>query len=262
MVWTYTDMAWSLNMSIVEESFRIYWENSGYWILFVLSLFFILFYTKDMRIKWMFAGYCILVLGVILNPLFALAIDKLQLMDSSTTYVRVYYLLPVTVIIAYAAVEVIELQKKTKYKMVIFLVICLVIGMSGTSYYEKNAYRIPENIYKIPQEDKEIADCILEDNTDEEKARTLVISWDDNWYFIRQYTSRIVNAGSALPAEKYRDEKYTCQGELNPYFEFMKNNGLDFQYVIQPKADGMIEECISGGHVILLETENYIVIKV
>ena len=210
-------------MSIVEESFRIYWENSGYWILFVLSLFFILFYTKDMRIKWMFAGYCILVLGVILNPLFALAIDKLQLMDSSTTYVRVYYLLPVTVIIAYAAVEVIELQKKTKYKMVIFLAICLVIGMSGTSYYEKNAYRIPENIYKIPQEDKEIADCILEDNT---------------------------------------DEKYTCLGELNPYFEFMKNNGLDFQYVIQPKADGMIEECISGGHVILLETENYIVIKV
>ncbi len=249
-------------MSIVEESFRIYWENSGYWMLFFLSIIMILLGSKDVRIKWMFGGYCILIMAVILNPLFAFVIDKLHLMDSSTTYVRVYYLLPVTVIIAYAAVEVIELQKKMKYKVAVLIALCLIIGMSGTSYYEKNAYIMPQNVYKIPQEQKEIADCILNDNTGGEKARALVISWDENWYFIRQYTSKIVNAGSAMPAEKYGDDKYTCQGELNPYFEFMKNNGLDFKYVIQPKADGMIEECISGGHEILLETDDYIVIKI
>ena len=65
-------------MSIVEESFRIYWENSGYWMLFFLSIIMILLGSKDVRIKWMFGGYCILIMAVILNPLFAFVIDKLH----------------------------------------------------------------------------------------------------------------------------------------------------------------------------------------
>lgn len=249
-------------MSIVEESFRLYWGNSEYWILFVLSLIVILAITREKDIKWMFSGYAIMIILVILNPMFSFVIDRLHLIDSSTTYVRVYYLLPVTVTIAYAVTIVIERQNSNLRKALTLILFCAVIGLSGESYLERNAYQKTENQYKIPQEEVDVAESILSDCGDGMKARTLVLSWDDNWYLIRQYTSRIVNAGSAMPPERYKDETFTCQGELNPYFLFMKNNGVQFDYVIQLKEEGMKEECVAGGHTILLETDKYLVIKV
>ena len=247
-------------MSIVEESFRLYWGNSDDWLLYILSLACLLYWKKKCGKQRILLWYAGLILLVILNPIFPRVIHSMA--DSSTTYVRVYYLLPVFVTIAYIGVQIITTQEESRKKGILLAVLCLVIVLSGKSYYELNAYQKTENIYKIPEEQRYIADVLLADVGEGEKANTLVTYWDPNWYFIRQYTSRVVGIGSAMPDYGYKNEKFTCYGDIVAYIEYIKSTGLDFSYLIEPNLSGLAEDCRQGGHTILAETENYVVIKV
>lgn len=245
-------------MSIVEESFRLYWGNSDMWLLYVLSLVLVVFWKKDNRtiLVW----YAALILFVILNPLFSLVAGRF--IDSSTTYVRVYYLLPVIFTIAYACTEVVWQQKKERKKLAVMVVLCLVIAFSGKSYYELGAYRSTENIYKIPEEQREIADYILDDLEEGETADTLVVLWDPNWFYIRQYTGRIAGVGLAMPLKEYRNKDYAAQGDPAGYVTYMQEQGIQFGYMIVDYDADMISDYVEAGHILLGTTENYAAIKV
>lgn len=43
-------------MGIVEESFRVFWGDKGYWMIYILCLAFVCFESKKMKIKEYYYG--------------------------------------------------------------------------------------------------------------------------------------------------------------------------------------------------------------
>lgn len=246
-------------MSIIEESFRVYWGTSDMWLLYIGAILFVLLSQRAKQKRGIFVWYPLIVLFIILNPGLGKVMQKF--MNDTQTYIRVYYLLPITFTIAYVGTEVVLSCKKSKCQYVVCFFLILVVFFTGLSYFEKNAYQEPENIYKIPTEQKLIADTILEDINDTEKAYVLTISWDENWNYIRQYTNRIVSVGNALDKQNYHDQGMPGKGEIEPYLSYMDQAGYEYQYVLMENEPLIVLDYQKLGHEILLTTEDYVVIK-
>lgn len=246
-------------MNIVEESFRLYWGTNGYWLLYVVAFVFLLLSRKEREYRTFFCWYAFIIIVVIMNPLFAGILSKV--IDSSENYVRTYYLLPIVTMMAYAGTKVVALAKKKTEQIFLVAALCVTVIFAGESYYERDAYQRSENIYKIPQEEVTLADAILDDIEPDESANVLAVLWDPNWYYIRQYTNRIVGVGYAMPELWYKDYNYTCHGEVNNYIEYMYHEGYDYQYMIVENNPDMLQDYRNGGHIILTETDHYAVVK-
>lgn len=233
---------------------NLFWEESGYAILLVLSLMWILMGRKKNERAKNMAIYSILVLIlVIYNPIVA-PIGMRFFSDAETAYLRIFYLLPFLTILAYAAADYYadkvditdRISKKVKYAVIMVLVIML----SG-SLYDSGMYRDVENIYKIDGEALEISELILaEQNVAQtvEKARILAPDVDDITYGIRQYTGKIVIAGFS---DHFKDEE-TLQ---------MLEENYDFTYVILRKSKILNDILKQHGYGQLAETKNYYILK-
>lgn len=203
---------------------NLFWEESGYAILLVISFMWILLgKKKNDRAKNM-AIYSILVLFlVIYNPIVA-PIGMRFFSDAATAYLRIFYLLPMITILAYAAADyyadMVNNTDRVSRKLKYAVIMCVIIVMCG-SLYDENMYRDVENIYKIDGEALEISEVVLaerEADKQEEKARILAPNVDDITYGIRQYTGNIVIAGFS---DDFKDEDTLVTLEENKDFEYM-----------------------------------------
>lgn len=248
------------DVSIIEESFRVYWGTSDMWLLYIGAIVFILLSQKTKEKREMFVWYIVLIMFVILNPFFGSVMQKF--MNDTQTYIRVYYLLPVIFTIAYAGTEVILSDERAGRQHVLCFFLIIIIFYTGESYYEKAAYISSENEYKIPEEEKLIADTILSDVAEDGKAYALTISWDENWNFIRQYTNRIVSTGNTLDKQNFHDQGMPGKGEVGLYLAYMDQAGYKYDYVLAENVKEMIDDYEILGHEVLLQTGNYVVIKI
>lgn len=230
---------------------NLFWEESGYAILLVLSLMWILLGRKrNDRAKNM-AIYSILVLVlVIYNPIVA-PIGMRFFSDAETAYLRIFYLLPFLTILAYAAADYyadkVDVTDRVSRKMKYAVIMILIIMMSG-SLYDKSMYRDVENIYKIDQEALEISEIILAEHGTDEKARILAPDIDDITYGIRQYTGKIVIAGFS---DHFKDEETL----------YMLEESRDFEYVIITKSK-RLKDILEQNHYWQIEdTETYYIMK-
>lgn len=233
---------------------NLFWEESGYAILLVLSLMWILMGRKKNERAENMAIYSILVLIlVIYNPIVA-PIGMRFFSDAETAYLRIFYLLPFLTILAYAAADYYadkvditdRISKKVRYAVIMVLVIML----SG-SLYDSGMYRDVENIYKIDGEALEISELILAGQNEAqngEKVRILAPDVDDITYGIRQYTGKIVIAGFS---DHFKDEE-TLQ---------MLEENYDFTYVILRKSKILTDILKQHGYGQLAETKNYYILK-
>lgn len=246
-------------MGIVEESFRVFWGDKGYWMIYILCLAFVCFESKKNENKRILLWYSLLILGIILNPLFGKIASKFS--TFTTTYIRVFYLLPISYVIAYTATAAISYCRNKK-RIAVTIIWIILLGTMGTSYYQLKAYHRAENRYKIPQEEIDVAQCILKDAGGGEYVNILFPQGDTNWPFIREYTSKIRLAGYSIRVTDYGDYNFTCHGDLGLYLEFQDYNcGYVYDYVVSQKDETLLENYESLGHEILETTENYAVIK-
>lgn len=253
-------MEYGDEVSIVEESFRVYWGNSDLWLFYVISIVFVMLSVRTKEKRIMFGWYAILVMFVIVNPVLSNIIQRF--VGTTVTYIRVYYLLPIVFTIAYVGTELVFYGKKTLTQAGLMVFLCIVLAFAGESYYEKHAYIEAENIYKIPQEPKVLADTILEDVKEDETVYVLAVLWDETWYYIRQYAGQIVATGNALAEQNYHDQGMPGKGEVEPYLEYMDQAGYQYDYVIMDKVPAMMADYERIGHTILVETEHYAVVKI
>ena len=137
-------------MGIVEESFRVFWGDKGYWMIYILCLAFVCFESKKNENKRILLWYSLLILGIILNPLFGKIASKFS--TFTTTYIRVFYVLPISYVIAYTATAAISYCRNKK-RIAVTIIWIILLGTMGTSYYQLKAYHRAENRYKIPQEE-------------------------------------------------------------------------------------------------------------
>ena len=113
-------------MQIIMETFKDYGGTGYYTILFVLSLIYLGFTEEDKRVKTILVYIPAIMLLLFFIPVFYILYNNLD----AGTYYRILWLMPMTVVIAYAGCKAIGHHVKVGV-----LLGCLVLIISGTYVY-------------------------------------------------------------------------------------------------------------------------------
>lgn len=166
-------------MNTILEIFKAYNGTGYYCMLFIICLIYLWFEEEDKRIRVLLVYAPTVIQLLFFIPYFYMIYEKLD----SGTYYRILWLLPMTVVIAYAGCKVIGVH--TKIGLAILSVILI---MSGTYVYNNEFMSVTENDYHIPQEVVVVCDMI---KPAEGKERVWAVVPNEMIHFVRQYSTEI-----------------------------------------------------------------------
>ena len=151
------------NLNLVKESYDRAGGGKHYFALFTIAVLFVILRTKNENkdILFAFAIYSIVVIIINLNPVFS---RVWSLLVGSDVYWRVYWILPIGYIVAYAFTECVTMLDNNK-KQILILILCVIILMlNGKWVYTKLNFAEVDNYYKIPDHLLEMLYTIEVDN--------------------------------------------------------------------------------------------------
>jgi len=166
-------------MTEILEIFKSYNGTGYYCILFIASLLYLWFCEEDKHIKAILVIIPSVIQVLFFIPYIYLLYNRLD----EGTYYRILWLLPMTLVIAYAGVKVIGTH--TRLGVVTLAVILI---LSGTCVYTSAGVRKAENAYKLPEEVITICDMI---RPEEGKERVWAVFPPMLVHYVRQYTTDI-----------------------------------------------------------------------
>lgn len=192
-------------------SLKLYGGNGALLILFIASAIYLVITEQSLKKKIMLGIIPLLILIGFLCPitkiLFVAAFD-----EGSDTYYRLMWLIPMYVVIGYAACKLIFSFKKSMYQRIALVLILAVIAATGSLVYASKHVQIAENLYHIPQKVIDICDVIAPAD-DEPRVRAAFPS--ELVHFVRQYDTDIL-----MP---YGREMVVTQWDYyNPVYEVME----------------------------------------
>ena len=124
------------------------------WFLIALVYLFLTEKRRPMRIVFVYLP--ILLLLIFFNPLFSGLVYRLA---GEETYYRILWLLPISVVIAFAAIQVLNQLEGVK-KAAFGVTTALLIMVSGSFIYSNTHFYKAENLYHVPQCVVDICDVI------------------------------------------------------------------------------------------------------
>lgn len=171
-------------VQLINELLNLYYNRSMIWIMFIMVLFLLLILNKNELVKDSFIYPSLIVLLIALNPVLMPVAVRFVSVYRLT---RIFWLLPVVSVFAYAIV-VFYRKKKTIQARVVFLIMALVLTiLSGRFMFGDKNFEWVHNIYNIPDETIEICDFI-EESGNEGKLFSSIDLVDS----IRQYDPAIL----------------------------------------------------------------------
>ena len=159
-----------------------YINNSPILFFYIAGLLFLCFRGRKNRVMLVYPS--ILLLLVILNP-WLYGHIWIKLIDYA--FWRMLWMIPILPVIATAVIEATGLLKK-EWLSYIAVVVCIgVIILSGDIIYQQDGVFVKaQNAYKLPQESLDIADKILEYD-----SNPTVIAPSSLYCYLRQYSDDI-----------------------------------------------------------------------
>ena len=242
-------------MQTIMEIFKDYGGTGYYTILFVLSLIYLGFAEEDKRVKTILVYIPAIMLLLFFVPVFYILYNNLD----AGTYYRILWLMPMTVVIAYAGCKAIGHHIKAGV-----IIGCLVLIISGTYVYNSPHISKATNPYHLPQETIEICDMI---KPAEGEERVWALFPAEQVHFVRQYTTTIqMPYGRESLVTTWKGDPhplYTLlQQEVIPVDELSEMSIEYFcNYIVLLKTmevEGDLEEY---GIKLIGETENYLVYR-
>lgn len=144
---------------ICQEILQIYREYVGSGMvgaLFAASVFYLIFGEKAPAKKLVLGIVPLVVAALFACPLFAWVI---YLCLDSEIYYRFLWLLPVTLVIAYAGTRLV-LRVQGMKRLLAMLMVCGAIMICGDYVYDNSYFKMAENPYHVPDTVAEICDEI------------------------------------------------------------------------------------------------------
>ena len=242
-------------MQTIMTIFKDYGGTGFYLVLFVMSLIYLGYSEENKRIKTLFVYIPAVMLGLFFFPPFQLLYNWLD----KGTYYRILWLLPMTVVIAYAGSKAIGHHVKLGV-----LIGCLVLMVSGTYVYASQHMTPAENMYHLPQETVDICEMI---RPEEGEERVWALFPVEQIHFVRQYTTTIqMPFGRDELVDDWRDEPHPLylllQKDVIPVKELSELSIENYcNYIIllkTMKVEGSLEKY---GIEKIGETENYLVYR-
>ena len=133
--------------SAINQS-QAYWASSLHAILLLLAILYIVFAVKEKSIRKIFLGYTIIFFIVYLFPVSA---SIIMLLIEELVYWRMFWMLPTSIIIAFAFTHIVERLKGQKQKLIITGIIVVLIMVTGTWIYRSNRFVNAANLHKLPE---------------------------------------------------------------------------------------------------------------
>ncbi len=169
-------------------SLKLFFGNPLLAIVLLASAIYLIICEKDFRKKIILGILPVVVLAGFLLPitkiLYVAAFD-----DGSDTYYRVLWLIPMYVVIGYAACKLIFSLKNVVWQRVGLVASLVVVMLSGSLVYANQYMSRAENLYHIPQDAIDVCDVILPKDQDQ---RVRVLFPSELVHFVRQYDTRIL----------------------------------------------------------------------
>lgn len=166
-------------MSEMLDIFKAYNGTGYYCILFIAALMYLWFTEEDKRIRCLLLYAPATIQIIFFIPYFYMLYNTLD----EGTYYRILWLLPMTVVIAYAGCKVIGVHTKVGLALLSAILI-----LSGTYVYKSEYMSVAENAYHIPAEVVEVCDMI---KPAEGRERIWASFPVDMVHYVRQYTTTI-----------------------------------------------------------------------
>jgi hypothetical protein len=207
-----------------------------------------------------FVGMTVGLFLTFLNPYFCVFVA--QKITGVDVYWRLYWILPIYIVIAYAITDVIPEQPQWNVCLAAVGAM-LILSLSGTNMYQENLYFSKHcNEYKITDESLTVVQKLEEDDDD-----ATCIFPEDMSFYIRQYTSKISvikGRGMATNGSTIGDTVYTLsqlydliynRQELdNPEtLNLLKYLGVDYVYSREKWENSIVvEEIVGYGYLYLI----------
>ncbi len=243
------------NIEIIKNTFEEYKGQGMYIALFLVGILYILLKEKDKKMKILFVFYPLLTLLITLNPIFNKLIGHIF---KSSTYWRVYWIIPLGIVIAYASILFIKENQEKSKKVLCALGIVIIIMASGKLIYNNANFYKTGNLYKLPDESILVAQLIGEDDAEYKKAivpETLVA-------YIRQIDASIELLYKRDPEGKYDENpawRELNSGNVSGITKIAKSKKCN--YIVFKKATVLTEKMEDYGFEKLNETPNYAIYK-
>lgn len=223
-------------------------------ILFLAALLYLLVYEKRKPVRILFVYVPTVVLLLFFNPLFFRFFYGVV---GEEIYYRICWLLPITVVIAYAVLFI--LGSLAGRKRVAFLVIALAVLMiSGKPVYTSERYSVAENPYHVPQQVVDICDAI------EVEGREVMAAFPDEFLvYVRQYTAMVcMPYGRDVLLGEYNELRLLLKQEeieVERLAQLAKQSGC--HYMILPEETKLLGKMEEYSYEILGEMHGYVIYK-
>ena len=211
--------------------------------LFLIALLYIFINIKDEEktIKAFLGAYPVLIMFFIWNPLFSkILVDFI----GNDVYWRVYWLLPIGIILAYVFTKLIFTVSDKLKRIIAFFAIFIVIVMSGKCVYSEEFFQKVNNHYKVPDEVLEMILIISNDNEEHKK----VAGPEEFMIYTRQIDGNIIVECPRNVYGLYSENSLMMKilrGEVKESTKHAKQK--DCNYIIFPKdvtLDGRMENYV------------------
>lgn len=199
-------------MNTIVEIFKQYNGTGYYCVLFIIALIYLWNVEEDKRIKAILVYTPTVIQVLFFIPYFYILYNYLD----DGTYYRILWLLPMSVVIAYAGCKLIGVHTKIGLAL---LSAILILG--GTYVYKSQYMSVAENEYHLPGEVIEICDMIM---PEEGKQRVWAAFPIDLIHYVRQYTTRI-----QMPYGREALALNWIPGTENPIFLMYREQNTDLE---------------------------------
>lgn len=196
------------------ETFQKYGGSGLMLSWFLVSLVYLFFQEKNKANRILFLYAPVVTLVLFFNPLFYAFFSGLT---EEAIYFRIFWLLPITVVIGYTVVQICH-RLQGGLKIVFGIGAIFLIIVSGKLVYTNPLFEKAENLYHVPQEVVEICDAI------EIEGREVMAAFPEEFVlYVRQY--------SPVVCMPYGRE--VVMGEYNELFELVKKDTIVVEEMVK-----------------------------
>lgn len=249
----------ALKVSI--RMFGWYIGESWQWALVLLALLYLLICKNEKEKRKVFVGYAGVFLLLYLCPITAKII--MDYCIGELVYWRMFWILPIPVILAYAATRIWQSQKnKIRGGLSLILMFALIMGSGRCVYGTDSPFQKAGNLFKIPPEVCWVCDVVKE-NTPEGDAMK-VIAPAELVSFIRQYEPGIELAYGRNESSNRR-RRILAEQMLEDSPDFTKiariARKLEYDFLIYPSDEWQDEKIQGLGYEAVGNVNTYIIYK-
>lgn len=190
---------------------------------FLLSAVYLLIREKRKPVRILFVYVPIVLLLLYFNPLFAKIVYGVV---EDEIYYRILWLIPVTAVIAYAAVLLYG-QAKGKLKLLVLGVAAALVVLSGSFIYNNKFFHKAENFYHVPQSVADICDAI-----EVEGREVMAVFPVELLQYVRQYSPVVcMPYGREITVERWENS--------HKLYDLMEAERIDVDGLVSAARESM-----------------------